>query len=343
MIVYFLFYFIVCSILFLKRNKYNLIFICLFLFSALRFKVGTDYDIYYEMATNIGQLYLYSIEPFNILLFEIGAYLNFPQFFFIVTSFFISYFIVKSIVAYSIDPKLSIICFVGFPLMFMESLNTVRQYVAISIIFYAFDFLFKGQSKKFALSVLLASFFHLSAIVGFLYMIIYKIKVSRLIQVSMFVCSFIGGTKVLTVIAAIPILSKMNYYLDGSFEQGYGVLYYIAFLINILNLWFYKKLIKLDDKASFYITSYNIGVSIFTLFKEIPVIGGRVFFYFLCLLLFIFPLYPRLFKQYKSVRIVMFMLLALSFFFILIYSSYLYESGYKNRDPYIPYTFFFLR
>lgn len=59
-------------------------------------------------------------------------------------------------------------------MFYSSSLNLMRQWIAISIIFYGFHFLQDKQPKKYLICVVLAMLFHNSSVIGIVLLIIYK-------------------------------------------------------------------------------------------------------------------------------------------------------------------------
>lgn len=58
-------------------------------------------------------------------------------------------------------------------MFYASSLNLMRQWIAISIIFYGFHFIQDGKTKKYLFCVILAMLFHNSAIIGIIIWLIY--------------------------------------------------------------------------------------------------------------------------------------------------------------------------
>ena len=56
---------------------------------------------------------------------------------------------------------------------YASSLNLMRQWIAVAIIFYSFHFIQDGQTKKYLFCVILAMLFHNSAIIGIIIWLIY--------------------------------------------------------------------------------------------------------------------------------------------------------------------------
>ena len=184
MITYFVM--IIISIVFLlisnrsdnKKKKilyYILATLSFFFVSAIRYDVGTDYLKRYVYDFNRMS------QGINIENFEIGfkiiiwfclLFTKNSQLLFIITSAITITLTMNTIYEKSKNIVLSFLIFFlgGF---FFDTLNLIRQYIAISIILFSYRLLVKkSQEKKdyiiFGLSVLIAMSMHSSSIVAFI-------------------------------------------------------------------------------------------------------------------------------------------------------------------------------
>jgi hypothetical protein len=171
MLFYVTFIIIIIALGFILNPRLRLwgIFAALFILSAMRYEVGTDYMTYFtvtsgkiDITTNNYMLF----EPLNVWLIKIGYLLNSPQFYFIMASLLTMMFFYKGIKLHSRDYFLSALCFIGFPMFYLESLNIVRQFVAISIIFYSITYINERSPGKFLACVFIACMFHVTAFVA---------------------------------------------------------------------------------------------------------------------------------------------------------------------------------
>ena len=92
-------------------------FILIFIFCALRFDVGYDYSMYYELIGGNIKWYTAQINRIEFLsrqLILFSSFIGFIQFFFILSSFVIIYFYYKTIKENSLDRWLSTLVFVCF-------------------------------------------------------------------------------------------------------------------------------------------------------------------------------------------------------------------------------------
>ena len=97
--------FYLCLLGLIILNKYTgknifikIIFIALFIISAIRFDVGKDYSTYYKVIINYNYIYeleFNRLELFNKIIIYIARFFNYPQLYFIITSSIIYWCIYK--------------------------------------------------------------------------------------------------------------------------------------------------------------------------------------------------------------------------------------------------------
>lgn len=151
-----------------KNLLYVLATIPFFLVSAFRFGVGTDYLKRYWYDYNR------IVQGENITNLEIGFKIIIriciiiskePYILFIICSAIIISLIMYTVITKSKNPILSILIFFlgGF---FFDSLNIMRQYIAMSLILFAYKFLLEDRKVfLYILCVILAGTFHSSAFI----------------------------------------------------------------------------------------------------------------------------------------------------------------------------------
>lgn len=172
-----------------------LTFIVLFIVSAFRVEVGIDFINYsgtFRLANqtnSLSELYSLSststVEMGYLLLNKlVGLFTNERQWIFVVTSFIIISLIYKGIKENSKIIWLSVFLFSIGP--YVASFNIVRQYIAVSIFFYAYKYIESREFNKFLLCIILASFFHVSALLmlPLYYFLNIKLDYKKLIIIS---------------------------------------------------------------------------------------------------------------------------------------------------------------
>lgn len=133
---------------------------------AFRYGIGYDYlNIYDKIFHTIINGGISNWEPGIVYMIKlISMFSNDSFYFFLVTSLLISFFTYKGILSNSEKPWLSLLLFIigGF---YMESMNTVRQFVALAMFIYAIKYIKSKEPIKYIIWILIASLFHTSALV----------------------------------------------------------------------------------------------------------------------------------------------------------------------------------
>lgn len=277
----------------LKARRPILVFTAtiLILFSGLRWKTGTDFNEYLHLFEN-------SVSQIDNSTFESSYYyisnilnsytlvLMFYSLFSIVFSF---YFIKETKYPYS-----SIFLYYCFTFL-SYNMGRMRQGLALSICMFSLIFLFKKKNIKFLITVLLAFFIHKSAIVFLLLFILYRIKFSKKLIISVSSITIIASLLHFDLIISKYIfnnslLTSYSDYLDNSSN-------YVYFDFSILSL---KRFIFLivftifidysNPRNKLYVNSYFVGTIIYYLFKDFPVLSERLSYYYSCFEILLIPL-----------------------------------------------------
>ncbi len=143
------------------------IFTTLFLVSALRLNVGNDYGKYVEfMHLTYSHAYVPTEIGFNLLARTVYTLCGFENFVlvFAIFAFFTILFFLRALWEQSEAFFLSVTLFLllGY---YLQSLSTVRYYLALGIALYSIRFVVKGDWPKFVLLILVGACFHKSLLV----------------------------------------------------------------------------------------------------------------------------------------------------------------------------------
>lgn len=261
-----------------KMNSSGLLkgaFGLLFCISAFRFNVGWDYLAYYNtikyhLVTNI----VSSGEYATIFLIELSRLTGMVNLFFVVNSFICIYFIYKTTTTYSLDPWLSLLFFICFPLFFLNSLSVIRFFTALAIGFYAFKYIEQKKPIKYVLLILLASLFHKSALIAGVFYVARYIK--------------LGSIKLLAIFVSLPILAEfMNKFVvkylpeyaiyteTTKIQEGTKAIIFLV-VIALLGLFLRKRIIFNDEAATIYLNIYFLGIAIYLMFYNQGTMGHRL-------------------------------------------------------------------
>lgn len=192
--------------LFSKKKNTLKIFISLLpmlIVSAIRYDVGWDYlKIYTNGFIMIGEGYMpyyFSEIPFDMLIKLIYIISNQnPDWLFIICSTITFFFISKSIKEQSINVVFSIALLFLIRYYFL-TLNIVRQGIAMSIILYSYKFIKEKNFRKYLITILLASCFHMMSLIYIPIYFLYKINWKK--------------KKNVILVVLLPIMALITYFI----------------------------------------------------------------------------------------------------------------------------------
>lgn len=335
-------------LIFLNIRKGGVIIsLTLFAFMILRFNVGWDYQEYLKIISESNdEVFRERYGLINNTIFwignKIGAFWVFT-FYSAITIYFFNYTLKK----YSISPTLSWMIYVMTPLFFLQSLSTIRYSAALSISFLGITMILNDKKIKGIFYLILASFFHISALAGFLVFLMQKklFKVRELIFIilSSFLITSFSLVKRLIMIIANAIFSEnsrlIKWYLsyDGNKSSEFLPLIILVITFIILFIYLKRETSKIELK---YLNILTYGALLYKIFNEIePVIAIRLSSLFLIVLTLIIASLNTVFK--KNSRILSTTLVTI--IFLLIFSMYLrnyilaYNQGILSKIGFIPY------
>lgn len=313
------------------KNKWlkNILLIspCLLLFfiSIFRFDVGFDYPNYYRLVgPSFDRLEFERIEPIAQLLVLIARYFREPWLLFVL--FGIPIYILAFWTCYK-TKHFQLAFWTYLSLFYLDTLSTIRQAAAASIIMCGIIFIQKKRFFQYLLICVVASLFHSSSLIMLPVYFIYHYCSWKnvLICMSLFTCFF-------NVFFSILIENDLYAsYLKSENEMEGGALlrYFYVFLYVFLLVLSYKKQLIKETKRLF--TALLPGFFFPFLFGGH--LGGRISSYFYLIFLFLIP--QILSKCGEKVKI-LFMLMLVAFFFAI-----LYMSQKQIKSPFTPYQSIF--
>ncbi|MGL6022542.1 MAG: EpsG family protein [Chitinophagaceae bacterium] len=303
----------------------TIIMIILFLFYALRYEVGLDYLIYYNLILNHTNS-LFPEEPLNNVLIQIDYWLEFNQFYFIATAFIFLYPLYKMWYKESKDILLSILLFMSTDCLFGQSFSFVRQFAAIGLFILAVPYLYEKKYIKYYLLCTVAILFHKSAFIIFVLPFFRKLLYKKMLPYWM----FFGGILIFLLYPLIldnlyPLLSflvptkYMVYFnpLSGKFTEGMKMYVLWCFLTFISLLVYYLKKTEqtYDNKELFYINVFFFGFFIYSIALRVGFSPGtRISYYMLIFYTIAIPFILNRCKYKRGFKI-LFIFLSILFYF----------------------------
>lgn len=239
----------------------------LFLVTALRFNVGTDYIVYKGFAQDIINNKMHDIiweyELFFILFTKLSyALFDTMHFFYILISFITYYCIYRTIVYYE-KSSVHAIAIIFVSTSFFMTMNVMRQMVSFSIFIFATKYIIEQKPLKYFSYILIASMWHTSAI---FYLFIYFLlnfnirKYVFIYMISVFITKeFLN--KIIQLFLEEKGLGLAYYFVV---QEGVSSVTFIAISAIILLLFiFYVKIESIKDKLFFLISFLLFSISVF--------------------------------------------------------------------------------
>lgn len=267
-----------------RKRSFKFLKIIFTLVAAMRYGVGTDYLATYVPVFNWlknGLYYNYEylflhlnkfIIRFNgnaLILLSLCSIFTIPSFF---------KFIKKNL------PEkywfLGVFLFIGTTIYY-ATMNVVRQYIAIAILLYAFEFLKENKIFKYILLNIVAILFHYTSMINFVFLaiyLLYKNKKINYLLIGIYVFSLIFiiiDIRLFANLFAFVIPSKYLNYLNSQFflVKNYSALLKII-LPNLISIFMIFNKDKIKDSNNFnliycgmllfsIISNIGFGVNIF--------------------------------------------------------------------------------
>lgn len=296
------FLYLFCIIYILRDTKKitNIVICIVLIFLTLmigfRYDVGVDYLSYERIF--LEEWNDFGLEPFYTLINYIVMKANGEFYLVMMISIFITNLFV-GIYLKRLKWKPTLILFSLF-IYTVSSLflftNGVRQGIAISIVFYSVVYIEQKNFKRFFICILLASLFHVSAIVMLILYFI-KIKFSKILYLALIFIAYIFVqtemiNKFLNIV--VPYIPYYNFYLYTGFleSQSTDVLA-LGVLVKVL-ISIYITFINKEENI--LITFYQIGI-LLNILAISTFMVARVGFYFY---IFDMVVIPMVLMQIKS-------------------------------------------
>ncbi len=334
------------SLIIMKKSTYRKIIlfgIVLFLpvlIATMREGIGTDYYSYkWYYQQTINGLNMTFMEP----LFKILNYLSYWLFgdykgVLFLSSLITYSFILAGLIKLKSDFSIALGLWIFYCYYFSASFNVVRQMIAVSIIFFALTLLNEKKYKQYILYVVIASMFHISAIIAIFFILIktttrknVKLSIVTVFCLSVFIVFF--GSDILNL---LPDFIKIQYnsYIRNT-DKMINLLYFMdivpIFLIVAVPILIYIGYYRKSDKYDLYCT---IGICVlpFLILGYNISYFQRVLYYIDIIQIVTVPLLIRQIRVIKQRFFIAFLVIVFFGFY------FWYSTVYKGSNGIIPYT-----
>ncbi len=290
-----------------------------------RFDVGWDYVNYYNYINLEEWGHIIRLEPLSIVLCVIAIYFNSPPLLFVLFGLPTYYLFFRTLKKNSKIFALSFFVYLAF--FYLETFTSIRQTLALSIVFAGYKYILKRKFISYVICVVIAFFFHYSALVAIaIYPIYHKFNFKLL---SVFILGIFIFKQLM--FAIVERYTSYGYYLDKLEDYtGGGIVRYIMILFFIVLLLLgYKK--GIIQQLPFYKIVFTSLILPFILG---PALGARLGIYFsiyLCLLC------AQVFSYYHAGMKLLLVFGCCCYFLLMIYIG----SQNDFKSLYIPYQFIF--
>lgn len=286
-----------------------LAFFSLALISALRFRVGTDYWQYETMfqagveytmedIVNRGPEYLSAL-----LNLALGVIFNNPKVNFAVYSFGICFLFTKCIRDYADNYWMTMVLYI-VTMNYYGSFNGIIQWMAAGILFFGYRYLVKKKFIKYLMTVLLATMFHSTALLGIpLYFIVNRKFKSKANIIIVFIFIFI-------IVFFNSFINELVTLLEGTSYGNYGDVWFtnetgreahpLRFLVSFIPVFvsyiYYDKLKEYRSDFDILL-NFSLLNTLFTLLALKNYIFIRFGIYCDIYNIFIIPLFIKIFNK----------------------------------------------
>jgi len=304
-----------------------------FIVSAVRFEVGTDWGIYdeYFYAINTGTNSFK--EPlFNLLNRIIYLFTDNSQWLFVAVSALCLTFTFMAIYNQSKYIPFSIIIYF-ISTVYFNSMNQMRQAVAMSIFLFATKYLWSRNWKKYFLWILIAACMHISALIYFPVYFLYGWKANLKKHIILSGVIIVGMPILKVILTKLISLTPYAWYLESLYTTNDFLL--AGFLISLVLLliheyYNYTENQDEDRQFSFMVNMQWLGVISLLCTGFIPQVS-RIS---VALEIISIITYPKLvlFERGRNRRIILYGLIISIFVVKLLYNVYV--CGFYDAIPY---------
>lgn len=323
-----------------NRNPFLYIFIAavpLILVSGLRFNVGTDYKTYLELDSYIGSVFYglnpVQCEPIYLLIIKFAKLFANYQIVYFITAFFFALFILDFLYYSSVDLVFSILLLL-LSGVFSQSLNHMKQMLAVSIVFYAFRFLLNKSYLKYVACVLIATMIHDTALIFLFFLLYDKVKINKKLALLIFILVYVFKDYIYNYCYRIlSIFDYYSYYFHTRYVRDTSTaLLLLNVIIFLFTLFCVKAEVKAEDEKKERLYSLIQYIILFICIIALPN-STRIVFMFIPIQLISVPYYlsrlkPGLEKHKRFIKFG---------FFIIYLTFFIYTIGICNLGETLPY------
>lgn len=308
-----------------KKTGYRIAIWFIILVSAMRFNVGYDWSSYLSYIYPVyNPLYFKRLEPFNRLICSLAGILQQPWILFSIYAIITYTLIGKTISDFSCAKYESLMVYIC--LYYLPGLSTIRQEIAVAIIFFGYRYIREKKIFKYCIICVFAMCFHKTAIIALIFYPLYYLKLSiTILFLSLFGIFF----KFLLPKLVGALLPMFLLYLErggiGSSSGNFQKFFYLLLFVYSL---------LLHNKKGSCVGLLNIcSIGCMLPFILGGHTGGRLGEYFL---IYYSLLIPECNKRLKIEYRVLFLFPLYAFFFMYLFVSV----NINHSNEYVPFRWY---
>lgn len=318
-------------------------------FAGIRYGIGTDYfvtyspffdslkkGITYNDATRI------TLEPGYVLINKLVIIMGGSfQWVLFIASLITIIFIRQAVLYYQDKLDVGLAMLIFMLLYYQPSLNIVRQMMAVAITLYSYRYIYEKRPFKFIFFVVLASLFHISALIVLSFYTLFYIftnKKYRWVELLIYILAFylvFNFQSLQPLLSSVGIPIRYMEYLRkvSNFTISVGLLLRIVpYIISLGMLW---KYVKKSRIVIFNVKLFILGSIIRLIVYMTQFDADRIALYFLIpQVIFI----PMLSKNYKRSFL---SLIAVIIMILTVVALWYFDYIYMNRNATVPYVSIF--
>lgn len=214
--------------------------------------------------------------------------------------------------------------------MYNQSFNILRQYIALALFLYAFEFLVKGKILKYILLVVLAGSIHISVFITFVFITIWRFsnKMTKFLSLTLVFSSLVLSIIGKPLINMLVSMTTYSNYLHKEVASEVGVGLLINILIFAVLLFFYDSMSAKDTNNKYFLFASAMSLSLNLFISDLAMIGRLMIFFKIFYIISV----VRIIENFKINRALFETCIYLLFF---IYYSYSVSGTCFETSPYI--------
>ena len=304
-----------------NKNIYFLvIFLLLFLLSAFRNGLGTDYSSYAETYTNPTSSNSFSILFKLIFIYGLRLISSNYIVFFIVTAFITNYLVIKKIYDESSIIAASVVIYIFF--FYLSTFNLVRQFLALSLFFYyGLELIQKNKINYYIILLIIIAQIHFSIYILILFLLFKDEKKSIFFYLTLWSISIIfvlfKDFQVAFIVNTLKILAKIPFAPKGITIWSEHYSYFLDLGKSNLQLWMKNILLIIlflsynkfnERKSILYLNLLFFGIILGNFLNLFSQLGNRIAYYGEFAFIFVIPDYINMYKSNVTYILLIFIL-----------------------------------